>query len=542
MKRASAWIVCLGFAIALCLEARAGWIFLHGDLVDSDPPAHFATGVMLHDYLLSHHRAQPISFARCFYLHYPKVALGHWPPLFYVFEALWFFAFGPTTRAAIWLGGAITAVYALALYRRVAARVGPWFAVAAAAVLLALPVVQAQAWTVMSDVLLGVFVFLSLGSLSDYLTAGQRRDALMFAVWVSAAILTKATGWLLLAPVLLAPLLTGRRREYGKLTYWSAVAAILVISAPFYIWAGLAHLAYPLELKRRSLLLLADASHLSVARGAAIALCLVAAAWAIRYAWRREALSRGSTEICVMAAWILTQAGLLAVTSATRELDRFYVPSIAPALFILTLAMAVAQRRLAHRGFRYTALAPVAIYACVIIACVLIRPPLASTRAYSDALGSIPRLRDETILVESDPDGEGAFVAASLEHDPSRSSYILRSTKLLSSSDWNRWSYSLTYRTEAEVSDALSALGVDYVIEDTSAPVRPDVPLLEAALRDPAARWEVVGERRVAMGPRRGELITYRRGTVVRRSAPLAVKLGPEEASQQLTCATDALN
>src|SRR5689334_16872386 len=58
-----------------------------------DEAAHFVTGVAVLDYVTTALGSNPVSFAESYYAHYPKFALGHWPPLFYGLEALWFAAF-----------------------------------------------------------------------------------------------------------------------------------------------------------------------------------------------------------------------------------------------------------------------------------------------------------------------------------------------------------------------------------------------------------------------------------------------------------------
>ena len=38
-----------------------------------------------------------MAFAENYYLHYPEVAMGHWPPGFYLLQAVWTLLF-PTQR------------------------------------------------------------------------------------------------------------------------------------------------------------------------------------------------------------------------------------------------------------------------------------------------------------------------------------------------------------------------------------------------------------------------------------------------------------
>src|ERR1035441_4598916 len=102
---------------AVMVQLRVGWRSLGGDLVGSDPPAHFTTGVLLYDYIRHFPPRPPLPFAECFYVRYPKVALGHWPPAFYFAECLWFLCFGVSANAARVLCAAVAACLAIVLWR-----------------------------------------------------------------------------------------------------------------------------------------------------------------------------------------------------------------------------------------------------------------------------------------------------------------------------------------------------------------------------------------------------------------------------------------
>ena len=60
-----------------------------------DEAAHYVTGLMIHDYVAAGLPGNPMTFALEYYDHYPKVALGNWPPLFYVLQAGWTLLFTP---------------------------------------------------------------------------------------------------------------------------------------------------------------------------------------------------------------------------------------------------------------------------------------------------------------------------------------------------------------------------------------------------------------------------------------------------------------
>jgi len=60
---------------------------------------------MVYDYLAGVPKENPLAWAENYYLHYPKVAIGQWPPGYHVMEALWSLVWGPSRASAIWRRG-----------------------------------------------------------------------------------------------------------------------------------------------------------------------------------------------------------------------------------------------------------------------------------------------------------------------------------------------------------------------------------------------------------------------------------------------------
>ena len=77
-------------ALVLFLAATVGWQLQTGAYKSEfgghpDEAAHYVTGLMIRDYLTGGIPEHPMKFARNYYDHYPKVALGNWPP----FSMMW---------------------------------------------------------------------------------------------------------------------------------------------------------------------------------------------------------------------------------------------------------------------------------------------------------------------------------------------------------------------------------------------------------------------------------------------------------------------
>jgi len=65
-----------------------------------DESAHFVTGRMVADYLSTFPHTPMLQFAKYSYIHRPKIAIGHYPPLFYFIQGLWFLLFGASRQSA----------------------------------------------------------------------------------------------------------------------------------------------------------------------------------------------------------------------------------------------------------------------------------------------------------------------------------------------------------------------------------------------------------------------------------------------------------
>src|ERR1700737_1922031 len=80
------------FGIVVSLQVASG--AYHSEFGGyPDEPAHYVTSLMVHDYIAQMHWFSPTQFAEDYYAHYPKVAMGHWPPLLYVVQGAWMLIF-----------------------------------------------------------------------------------------------------------------------------------------------------------------------------------------------------------------------------------------------------------------------------------------------------------------------------------------------------------------------------------------------------------------------------------------------------------------
>ena len=105
------------FSLAVLLQMGSG-AFSSGFSGYPDEPSHYVTAVMVHDYITSGFPAPPMTYAEQYYQHYPKVAIGHWPPLFYLVQAGWILLFTHSRVSVLLLMATVTACLAYCVHSR----------------------------------------------------------------------------------------------------------------------------------------------------------------------------------------------------------------------------------------------------------------------------------------------------------------------------------------------------------------------------------------------------------------------------------------
>src|SRR5262249_53137559 len=105
----------LYFALAVILQSASG-AYRDDFSGYNDEPSHYTTALMVRDYFAAGFPHGAMRFAENFYVHYPKMALGHWPPAAYIVFGIWMILFGGGRIPALLLLALFTAVSALLLF------------------------------------------------------------------------------------------------------------------------------------------------------------------------------------------------------------------------------------------------------------------------------------------------------------------------------------------------------------------------------------------------------------------------------------------
>jgi glycosyltransferase involved in cell wall biosynthesis len=405
-----------------------------------DEPAQFVSGLMVYDYLANLPRENPISWAGQYYLHYPQVAIGHWPPGFHAMEGVWWLFFGPSRMTGILLQWLIGVVALTMLYRLSRSALSLPITAAIIALTIATPVVQQSLEQTMADVACLLWAVLFMQATVRLV---ERRDHTAFflvVLWLVAAALTKGTAVCLVPVPFLALLASGKRLRISPGILVAGAACLLGAAGWYFAMGGVRYWGgISFDLPWRGDLI----GHL--AGWGFVVLAVLGL--------RREPLA------LVAGSVVVSTLGVSFVVRAMQE-ARHWIIAL-PAILVLS-GLAVSRFRRPWIG------------ACLLLAAVAFFPfdrYRQSQSGYGDLAAQL--VRPSRMLVSSAGSGEGSWIAVASLAEQRPSSFILRASKVLAESGWNGAAYRLLTSTQEAVSRRLDELAVDTVILDTSATQKP---------------------------------------------------------------------
>src|SRR5262249_39082861 len=145
-----------------------------------------------------------------YYYHYPKVAIGHWPPLFYVALSVWFLIVGASRATALLLVALLAGATAGIIYMTGKRLIGRWAGLLAAILFIISPVVQEASARLMTENFSALVMLISALCFARLARTGRIRDGLAFGGTAALAILAHPNAWALGLVPPLAIALTSR--------------------------------------------------------------------------------------------------------------------------------------------------------------------------------------------------------------------------------------------------------------------------------------------------------------------------------------------
>jgi Dolichyl-phosphate-mannose-protein mannosyltransferase len=456
-----------------------------------DEPAHATTGLAFEQYLVHGFPESPRRFLLDYYRHYPKVAIGHWPPLLYLFEAAAMLVFSPSKYALLGLEALFAGMLAWLVFRELKPQVGTVAAAMGGVVLLWNRSIVQYTGMAMAEILLTLTMFAACLAFARFVELRRTRDAIWFGLWVSAAILTKGTGWALL---MLPPVVCLAAKDW-KLPFeralWGAAAIIMVLCLPWQIvslrlmqngWVQ-GGMDYTLAAAPEATKLLVALPGLVIGAAA-----ILGAGHTAIGGWKG---GRGRPYWITLTGF--AGASLLFQIVVPTGVESRKLLTAVPALFVLAAAGAQLLARWLYPARQFK-MAGVLFCAVALVTLLLSLPIEAKPRlGFAAVAEALDRLlpRESAALLICDATAEGAIISEFALRHPQPQVYLVRGTKLMSSQDWNGKHYQRLIRSPEQCERLLESIPIGVVLIDRNkfAVHREAFDMVEAMLQAHASEW-----------------------------------------------------
>lgn len=466
---------------------------------EPDEAAHYVTGLMVRDYIAAGCPGNPLKFANKFYEHYPKVALGHWPPGFYAAQAAWTLPFGASRTSILVFMALLTALLAWTTYLVIENLLDVRWAWLGGLLLLLLPQIHRYGGLVMMEIPMSLLTLWGALAYGRYLGTGGWKASLAYGLIASATILTKYAGLALAFVPLVGLVVCARWSWLKRFAFWLPAGVVFIICTPW-VLATLKLASDGMAEQKPSLGFILEAAGYFIGKiEAATGIALLAFALVgiiVSFGVEREKRPQWAVLLGLMIGtyllYLLVPAGLEA---------RHMTPVLAPAIIFALLGMRSLATNLSQRGLKQTTAC--ALTVAVGIAGFAIETFKLQPKGYRGYQAVAETLRTEApepktvVLVSSDARGEGMFVSEVTLGEKRPDTVVKRASKLLASSTWNGGTYEAKANSASETVSLLNKEGVQFLVIDRTIPARLKVQhheLLENAVAVAGAQWQLVGK------------------------------------------------
>ncbi len=468
----------------------------------SDEPSHYVTSLMVHDFILSGEYSDPIRYAEDYYTHYPKVAIGHWPPIFYALLGVWFIFFGISRISALSFIAIVAATTATAIYHLAKSQFSKLAGAFAASIFLALPFVQQLTGTVMLGHLVTLFTLLSVIFLTKFLSSEKLFHGLLFSIFATLAILTRGSAWAIGLMPILTMLFAWRFNMLLRPVFWLSAVPVIIFCVPWYLimpsvntGAFVGEAVFSTEYTQQAIPHFAEELYKAV--GLVLFIPILFGIWVKILV---PLLTKKQVDLIWPALAALVTATYLMHVFVAASLDSRYMLVAIPALILFAVAgiewIANKFSTMSSRKYVYQI---AYIFAAIAFLFTQFSIAGSTNTGYTNALSEISKqLQAEqlAILVASESVGEGSVIAAAAsQHKVGE--YVLRGSKLFVDQDWFGRVSEEKVQTTTEIAELLDAIPVNAVILDTSINAdrhRNYYTLLKTMLFEDNDKWLFIGE------------------------------------------------
>ena len=491
-----AFAALLGFVVILQI---LGGAYASGFGGYPDEPAHLVTSLMVRDFIASLDFRHPLQFAQQYYYHYPKVAIGEWPPMFYGILGVWFLIVGASRGSALMFIAIIAATTASVIYLIGKRLISRWAGILAAVLFVASPLVQESSARVMTEHLTTLGMLLSTLCFARFTRTGRIGDGLVFGTVSAVAILTHGNAWALgLVPgATLA--LTSRWYLLRRLGLWLAAVPVLVFCLPWYVFTlNMTEGGWgPGDASYRIHAVPGFTWFIYLGVGLPVFIFALIGVW--------ETIIRVKPRMDVAPEWAalagLAIATFILYSVLPISIDSRYAIVVLPSVVLFSAA---GVNGIAHRlgarlriGVARIGLALTLVAAFAVGSFALPRQLRnggyeALVRDVAARVSHVPQIW----LISSGSTGEGSLIAAVALQERRTESYVLRGKTILGGGNWNWNNMQDRFDTPAKLTALLDDLPVTIIVIDDCVPPdqqRPYQTRLKKLVVSESQTWELIG-------------------------------------------------
>ncbi|MCC6245932.1 MAG: glycosyltransferase family 39 protein [Gemmatimonadaceae bacterium] len=465
----------------MAVYAMAG--SLHAEFSGADEAAYVVSGIMVREYLAGAmwQGVPPMTFAQEYYAQYPKVAIGHWPPVYFFVQGVWYLLAGVSRVSVLVLSAALSSIFAtftVLLCRRESLR---WsLAITAGVTAALLPLTLQSLLEIGSDVIASIGILGTALCCERWIADRSARNSALLAVVGALAVLTKGSAFVLVLAAPMALLTTTRSVSWlWSRESWRVIIIGGLIALPWYLMARGWVIDEIVPGAPRSITHAVEAAAVQNARALLVlgsVLLLPLALVSLRSGWYRRAPVMA---MLPLATWLF-----LSFLSPHREVRLFL--HVVP---LLVFAGAVAANMLVPKAPELVLVAALAV--AHVPWSAFTKPKVGFVPAVAWIQHNRPRGGDR-ILVTANSSGEGAFISELALREPRPLRTVARASKVFQSSGWMGDGFQLHAKSADDVERLLAANEISLVVRHsaTSASAAAYEESLDEALRS----WRLLRE------------------------------------------------
>ncbi len=429
---------------------------------EGDEAAHYVTGLMVRQYVLDGMPENPYRYAERYYVHYPKVAFGAWPPLYHLASGAWMLAFSGDRASILMLMALLSACTAFLITRFLATETGEGAGIIGGLIFLTLPAVQKLSTKVMMDTMVALLSCAAVFCFARYLERERTRDAALFGLLAAAAILTKYNALALAFVPLLSVVFTGNYRLLKRGAFWLPAGIVVVLAGPWYVKMN--HLVWyaaqpvpgfgdiPYSLWRHAVGLT------TVLKG----LLLLTAILGIADWWRNRYRDVRWAAPAAQIAAVLLFHNFFYIGYDERYLSQAVPALVAFALKGIACLAALVSARIPNAAVAGAALA---LLPLIHLGTPRDWDPRKTYHGYTQVAAHIQDESARRVLVSAETTGEGMLVAEMAMREPKPGRAVLRASKTFASASWMKQDYKLLHDADSAMRH-LTEKGVELLVVD----------------------------------------------------------------------------